>query len=120
MYSLTGTIKLSGLHFRNGGTSSGSGGALFIENSALVSLEGCQFSANEAKNGAGIYIHFSTVDLYSTAFVGNLASTYADDIFATGTTLTVPVTVHSTCPPDWSGTPVAGTNLDTSGSDGTI
>ena len=51
----------------------------------------------------------TTVNLYSTSFDGNIA-TYGNDIYVgNGASLTV----NSTCPPDWSGTPAAGSDLNT-------
>ena len=113
----SGTIRLSGIHFRNGGTSSETlyGGALKIDSSelAVVSLEGCKFSSNQATTGAGIWAQDSgtTVNIYSTSFDGNSA-TSGDDIFVGWS---ASVTVHSTCPPDWIGSPAAGSDLDTAG-----
>ena len=108
-----GTMKLSGIHFFNGGDGGDSGGALKIRSSALVSLRGCKLSSNQANYGAGIYAgDTATVNLYSTSFDGNTHTHFSgkgDDIYVSGAS----ATVHSTCPPDWSGTPAAGSDLDT-------
>ena len=79
--------------------------------SALVSLQGCRILSNQANYGGGIYAGSSgtTVNLYSTSFDGNTATGNGDDIYGNSASLTV----HSTCPPDWSGTPAAGSDLDT-------
>ena len=103
-------MTLSGIHFKD---SSGGyyGGALYIRSSAPVSLQGCKLSSNQANYGGGIYATGSgtTVNIYSTSFDGYTA-TYGDDIYVTQS---ASVTVHSTCPPDWSGTPAAGSDLGT-------
>ena len=106
-------MTLAGIHFKDGYLSGGYGGALYIRYSALVSVQGCKLSSNQAAEGGGIYaqddfMRGTTVNLYTTSFVGNSAN-YGDDIFVYSASLTV----HSTCPPDWSGTPAAGSNLDT-------
>ena len=112
----THTMTLSGVHFKD--SNNNYGGALFIL-SALVSIEACKISSNQASNGGGIAAWNSgtTVNLYSTSFDGNSASD-GDDIYVYQASLTV----HSTCPPDWSGTPAAGSDLDTyiSSTGGTI
>ncbi|GMI01379.1 hypothetical protein TrVE_jg10714 [Triparma verrucosa] len=48
-----GTITLAGIHFLDG-NSGGYGGALFIQSSALVSVQGCKLSSNQAQNGGAI------------------------------------------------------------------
>ena len=106
-----GTMTLAGIHFLDGGTSSVYGGALYIDASALVSLQGCKLSSNQANvGGGGIYASDSgtTLNVYTTNFDGNTA-TDGDDIYV----YSASVTVHSTCPQDWSGTPAAGSDLDT-------
>ncbi|GMH93188.1 hypothetical protein TrST_g7300 [Triparma strigata] len=105
-----GTMTLAGVHFKDGNNIS-FGGALYILSSALVSLQGCRILSNQANYGGGIYAGSSgtTVNLYSTSFDGNTATGNGDDIYGNSASLTV----HSTCPPDWSGTPAAGSNLDT-------
>ena len=107
-------MTLAGIHFKDGSsTGFGSyGGALRIQSSALVSVQGCKLSSNQANlEGGGISAWHSgtTVNLNSISFDGNLA-TDGDDIAARQT---ASVTVHSTCPPGWSGTPAAGSSLDT-------
>ena len=104
---------LAGIHFKDGYLSSGyDGGALFIYSSALVSLQGCKLSSNQARYGGGISARDSgtTVNIYSTIFDGNSASSNGDDI---DVRYGGSIAVHSTCPPDWSGTPAAGSDLDT-------
>ena len=106
-------MTLAGIHFLN---SVGiDGGALYIWSSALVSVQGCKLSSNQADGnrlgGGAIFAQTSgtTLNLYSTTFDGNTA-TYGDDIYVQSS---ASVTVHSTCPPDWSGTPATGSDLDT-------
>ena len=114
-----GTMTLAGIHFKDGYRSgSSAGGALYISSSALVSVQGCKLSSNQAAYGGAIYATYSgtTLNIFTTTFDGNTA-TYGDDIYV----YQASVTVHSTCPPDWSGTPAAGSNLNTdTGSSGTI
>ena len=106
-------MTLAGIHFLDGNVGSSYGGAFYISSSALVSIEGCKLSSNQAYYGGGIYAEDSgtTVNLYTTSFDGNTASDFGDNIYIrySGCSLTV----HSTCPPDWSGTPAAGSGLDT-------
>ena len=106
------TLTLSGIHFLDGGTSNIYGGALCIRFSALVSVQGCKLSSNQARSGGGIYAENigTTVHLYSTSFDGNTADN-GDDIYVFHSGCSV--TVHTICPPDWSGTPAAGSDLDT-------
>ena len=107
-------MTLAGIHFKDGYRSGTSyGGALYIQSSAHVSLQGCKLSSNQASNaGGGFYAQNSgtTMNLYTTTFDGNTATSNGDDIYVSSS---ASVTVHSTCPPDWSGTPAAGSNLDT-------
>ena len=107
-----GTITLAGIQFKDGNSVGNYGGALRISSSALVSLQGCKLSSNQASYGGGIYARNSgtTVNLYSTSFDGNTATNNGDDIYIQ---LSASLTVHSTCPPDWSGTPAPGSDLDT-------
>ena len=107
-------MTLSGLHFTDGYVSGGGlGGALWIEYS-LVSLQGCKLSSNQASHCGGFFVQSSstTVNLYTTIFDGNLAtiSYGGNDMYVSWS---ASLTVHSTCPPDWSGTPAAGSDLDT-------
>ena len=106
-------VQAENLRDMNGGDGGDSGGALKIRSSALVSLRGCKLSSNQANYGAGIYAgDTATVNLYSTSFDGNTHTHFSgkgDDIYVSGAS----ATVHSTCPPDWSGTPAAGSDLDT-------
>ena len=110
-------MTLAGVHFKDG-YRSGDGGALFIY-SALVSVQGCKLSSNHAWIGGGIWAQNSgtTLNIYTTIFDGNTAIYNGDDISLYSS---ASVTVHSTCPPDWSGTPASGSNLDTSNNAGTI
>ena len=106
-------MTLAGIHFLDGNSASAYfGGALCIQSSALVFLQGCKLSSNQGTNGGAIYAQNSgtTINVYTTIFVGNTATTgYGDDIYVSSGS----VSVHSTCPPDWSGTPAAGSNLNT-------
>ena len=102
-------MTLAGIHFKD--ASSGSyGGALYIDASALVSLQGCKLSSNQANIGGAIWADGSgtTLNIFTTTFDGNTATNEGDDIRSTAS-----ITIHSTCPPDWSGTPATGSNLDT-------
>lgn len=112
-----GTTTLSGIHFLDS-NSDGWGGALHIHN-ALVSVQGCKLSSNQAYRGGGILAQDSgtTVNIYSTNFDGNTASNGGGDIYVNWY---ASVTVHSTCPPGWSGTPAAGSDLVTQNYAGTL
>ena len=105
-------MTLAGIHFKDGYRSGGYGGALWIENSALVSVQGCKLSSNQAGSGGGIFAYGSgtMLNLYTTSFDGNTGRNGGDDIYVW---VSASVTVHSSCPPDWGGTPAAGSNLDT-------
>ena len=110
-------MTLAGIHFLDGSSGSDAGagdygGALYIDYSALVSVQGCKLSSNQAGYGGGIYAVNSgtTLNVFTTTFDGNTATNNGDDIYVTNS---ASVTVHSTCPPDWSGTPATGSNLDT-------
>ena len=111
-------MTLAGIHFKHG-SSVGGGGALYIYNSALVSLQGCKLSSNQAYDGGAIAARDSgtTINIYTTIFDGNTATNGGDDIYVSSS---ASVTVHSTCPSGWSGTPAAGSNLDTYNNGGTI
>ena len=105
-------MTLAGIHFKDGNPGSGyDGGALYIWNSALVSFQGCKLSSNQANNGGAIaaYSSGTMLNLYTTTFDGNTA-TNGDDIYVDNS---ASVTVHSTCPSGWGGTPASGSNLDT-------
>ncbi|GMH98720.1 hypothetical protein TrST_g13621 [Triparma strigata] len=80
----------------------------------------CKLSSNQASKGGGIFAQSSgtTVNLYTTSFDGNTASNNGDDIYVYNSGCSV--IVHSSCPPDWSGTPAAGSDLDTYNSGGTL
>ena len=55
-----GAMTLSGLQFLDGYVGGGSwAGALFIRSSALVSLQGCKLSSNQATNGGAIFAYDS-------------------------------------------------------------
>jgi hypothetical protein len=83
-------------------SSPGSGGGIFIVQSAVVVIELCVFSnchANgrpepfEFLGGGALFISSgSTVDIYATSFSGNYGY-YGNDIMNYGT-----VTIHDTCP----------------------
>ncbi len=105
-------MTLAGIHFLDGNVGSSYGGAFYISSSALVSIEGCKLSSNQARYGGGIAASRSgtTVNLYSTIFDGNTATNGGDDIYVADS---ASGTVHSTCPQDWIGEPAAGSNLDT-------
>ena len=108
----SGTMRLSGIHFKDGYPGNYNGGALYIYSSALVSLVACKFSSNHAGSyGGAIYAKESgtAINLYLSYFDENSASS-GDDISAEKS---ASVTVHSTCPQDWSGTPESGSDLDT-------
>ena len=104
-------MTLAGIHFKDGNSGSYGGGALYITSSAFVSVQGCKLSSNQADFGGGIAAESSgtTINIFTTTFDGNTA-TYGDDIYVA---YSASVTVHSTCPPGWSGTPAAGSYLDT-------
>ena len=110
-------MTLAGIHFMDG-SRSGSGGALYIYSSALVSVQGCKLSSNQAYRGGAIYAGGSvtTINIFTTDFDGNTATYDGDDIYVSWAS----VTVHSTCPPDWSGTPATGSDLDTYNGGGTL
>ena len=105
-------MTLAGIHFMDGYSGSFSGGALAISSSALVSVQGCKLSSNQATWGGGIYARDSgtTLNLFTTIFDGNTATNNGNDIYVSNG---ASVTVHSICPPDWGGTPATGSNLDT-------
>ena len=111
-------MTLAGIHFKDGYTQWDNGGALYIVTSALVSVQGCKLSSNQATWGGGIAASSSgtTINIFTTIFVGNTA-TNGDDIYVGWS---ASVTVHSTCPPDWGGTPATGSNLDTYNNGGTL
>ena len=104
-------MTLAGIHFKDGYRSGDYGGALHISSSAVVSVQGCKLSSNQASSGGGIYAGDSgtTINIYTTIFDGNTATVNGDDISVNGAS----VTVHSTCPPGWGGTPAAGADLNT-------
>ena len=105
-------MTLAGIHFKDASSGSYEGGAFYIYSSALVSVQGCKLSSNQARQGGAIFAEDSgtTINIFTTIFDGNTATNGGGDIYvyfgASGT-------VHSTCPPDWSGTPAAGSDLDT-------
>ena len=114
-------MTLAGLHFKDG-YKEGYGGAFYIYSSALVSVQGCKLSSNQADHGGAIYARTSgtMLNLYTTIFDGNTAtrsSNGGDDIYVYNS---ASVTVHSSCPPDWSGTPATSSDLDTYNNGGTI
>jgi predicted outer membrane repeat protein len=49
----TAEVKISGVHFKNGQTTEGSGGAIY--NTGTLTLESCIFSGNSAYDGGGVY-----------------------------------------------------------------
>ena len=105
-------MTLAGIHFKDGSRSGYSGGALYIL-SALVSVQGCKLSSNQATYYGGAIFAGNvgtTIDLYTTIFVNNTAS-LGKDIYVSDS---ANVIVQSTCPPGWFGEPVAGSMLDTS------
>ncbi|GMI45005.1 hypothetical protein TrCOL_g9321 [Triparma columacea] len=106
-----GTIRLSGIHFKDGFVDSNSGGALSFYDAALVSIEVCKISSNQATYGGGLYARNrgTTINIYTTGFDGNTVTNYGDDIY----TNAADFIWHSNCPPDWSGTPTPGSDLDT-------
>ena len=110
-------MTLAGIHFKDGNYDRSYGGALSIWYSADVSLQGCKLSSNQANKGGAIYVRDSgtTINIYTTIFDGNTATNNGNDI---AVYFSASLTVHSSCPPDWSGTPATGSNLDTYTYDG--
>ena len=94
-----------------------------ITSSALVSVQGCKLSSNQADYDGGAiaaYNSGTTLNIYTTIFDGNTATDSGDDIYVYAS---ASVTVHDSCPPDWIGEPVAGSDLVTynnPGNPGTI
>ena len=108
------TFRISGIKFKGGKDSSSGGGGLMVDNDAVVALELSLFvscSTSSLYGGAILVSGVSTdLNLYTTSFDGNLAHDRGDDIFVSNS---ASLTVQSTCPPDWGGTPAAGSDLDT-------
>ena len=76
-------------------------------------MEFCLFNSCAARDGGAIYVEGSSiVRIYVTLFISNTATNNDDDI---NTVEGGTVKVHDTCPPDWSGIPTTGSNLDTDG-----
>ena len=124
-------LTISGMTFKDGNAGTSTGGAMYLQSgsltySARVTLVLCLFSSNEAGAGGGAIGVFggnagATLHVYTTTFESNIANGSGDaplyrmtgfgnDIYAVSGGS---VTVHSTCLPDFSGTPEAGSNLNT-------
>ncbi|GMI08995.1 hypothetical protein TrVE_jg11437 [Triparma verrucosa] len=67
----------------------------------------------------GATVHYANDQPVLLNFISNYAGTIdnGDDIYVD---ISASVTVHSSCPPDWSGTPAAGSDLDTTNDGGTL
>eukprot|EP00519_Triparma_laevis_P012721 CAMPEP_0182498884 /NCGR_PEP_ID=MMETSP1321-20130603/6944_1 /TAXON_ID=91990 /ORGANISM="Bolidomonas sp., Strain RCC1657" /LENGTH=195 /DNA_ID=CAMNT_0024702995 /DNA_START=114 /DNA_END=698 /DNA_ORIENTATION=+ len=84
----SGTITISGMTFKDGDDM-----GVWTTSSARVTFEASKFVSCSTK---AIQVQSSgTVNLYATVF----SATNGDDIYLLGGS----ATVHSTCPPDWSG-----------------
>ena len=92
--------------FKDG--NAGRGGGMYIEFSALVSIQTCKFvSCYSDIRGGGINAE-ATVNIYTTTFADNSATVAGNDI---ATYSRGDVTIHSTCPPNWTGNPTEGSGL---------
>jgi hypothetical protein len=107
------TLYLRALAFQDGEGSSG--GGVFIESGAIVTIELCVFSNCRATStesyyeGGAIWVESSatTVNVYGTSFNDNTAASGdGDDIYNNGAGT---ITIHNTCPsPYSSNTPIQG------------
>lgn len=76
-------ISWHGVCFRNGKTSSGSGGGLVITSTSTVSLTECVFSGNSAKYGGGLHVGaYPPPTLTRCVFNGNYASYYGGGMYS--------------------------------------
>lgn len=103
----SGTMKIAGFMFDDGNSGS-SGGGLNVR--GIVVLELCQFKGNSSVNGGANYAYSSStqLDTYGVSYEANTATIGGNDIYIFGST----VTVHTTCPDNWSGSPTTGSSLD--------
>ncbi|GMI07372.1 hypothetical protein TrLO_g7543 [Triparma laevis f. longispina] len=101
------TLTIAGMTFKDGNSGAYDGGGMYIGSSALVSIQTCKFvSCSAGHDGGGIHA-MATVNIYTTTFsdnsasLGNAIATYSGG----------DVTIHSTCPPNWTGNPTEGSSL---------
>ena len=97
--------------FKDGNSGGDWGGGMAIESSALVSIQTCKFVSCYAggQGGGGIYA-LAKVDIFTTTFADNSVcwTCVGYDI---ATSIGGDVTIHSTCPPYWTGNPTEGSDL---------
>ena len=98
--------------FKDANVNGYGGGGMYIESSALVSIQTCKFASCYAGKGGGIYTGGiytrATVNIYTTTFADNSAAFVGNDV---ATDSGGDVTIHSTCPPSWTGNPTKGSSL---------
>ena len=107
----SGKLTIRAIRFYKG-KNWGSGGGVWIGDGAKIDITLCVFDSCEASStssstgGGGIYVSYSAVSIYATAFTGNsAASGNGDDIYNDYGT----VTIHDTCPtPHSANTPTQG------------
>ena len=99
--------------FKDGynGDSNYGGGGMAIDSSALVSIQTCKFvSCYAGGNGGGIYA-LAKVDIFTTTFADNSVRVGVGVGKDIATDRGGDVTIHSTCPPNWTGNPTEGSDL---------
>ena len=103
------TLVLRSLHIHRGNYDYG--GGLYMWNGAIVNLElilfeECQATSSDSRYGGGaVYAETRTLNLYGVSFINNnAASNKGDDVY----TWDAAVTVYSSCPDGYEGTPTEG------------
>ena len=74
-------VKINGIKFTNGGTSSSSGGAIY-NYGATLSLDNCVISDNQASWGGAIYSAFGDTTLTNCVVTNNFATNYGGAVYA--------------------------------------
>jgi hypothetical protein len=100
------TLTIVGMTFKD--ANAGTGGGMHIASSALVSIQTCKFVSCYASTAGGGIHAMAKVDIYTTTFADNSAIIVGNDI---ATESGGDVTIHSTCPPSWTGNPTEGLGL---------
>ena len=101
-----GTLVLRSLSIHKGNY--GGGGGLYmysgVVNLELILFDECQATDSDWGGGA-VYAYSGTLNLYGVSFINNnAASNNGDDVY----TLEAAVTIHSSCPDGYEGTPTEG------------
>ena len=83
---------------------------MWIDSSSLVSIQTCKFVSCYASGDGGGIRADAKVDIYTTTFADNSV-----DWDGVGKDIAThsggDVTIHSTCPPNWTGNPTKGSGL---------